>query len=346
MNATIRRQIVEQKLKVVKCPPTKVKDAAFLPLLLSVLMPHETVTFDLFVKVRQPNGGSVTFLPYYKRGETIRPDWLASLSKLGVDRLYIEKNSLDQVLAYLNNNLMIHDFEGADSPRKLTILREHLHLSLHRAFSAPYLGPHIQLASKTLDKFLASLATNPDSFSLIGQILYYEYSLYTHSVNVSLLGLAVMIFMRKTRKESLLLGLAGLFHDLGMTRIPEDIIYKIEALQETEREILNKHPCYGYQMLKASSAFPLEALRLVLEHHENADGSGYPQGLTLSQQHPLTRVLRVLDSYDALTCQRPYRPALKPFAALTLMQEERGDKGPIFDAAVLKNLIRFLALTG
>jgi len=345
VNFTLRQQISDKKLKVLRCPAGHLKDSPFLPLHVDGLMPNERITFDLFVKVRQKEGNSITFLPYWKKGETLQADGLEALEGLGIERLYVDIQSLDHVLAYLNNILCLQDNEGEPTPEKLTLLREHLHLSLYRAFSAPSLGRHIHLAEKTLNRFLGYLQRKPNAWQLVGQILYHDYTLYSHSVNVSLLGLAVMVFLRKTGRESLIMGLAGLFHDLGMTRIKVELMYKTDSLTEAEKEVFRKHPCYSYQMLKSNAAFPVEALRLVLEHHENADGSGYPQGLLLSQQHPFTRVLRALDSYDALTCPRPYRSAFKPFAALKIMQEERGAAGLVFDPAVLKKLIHFLAIT-
>ncbi|MBI4644600.1 MAG: hypothetical protein HY743_12945 [Deltaproteobacteria bacterium] len=83
-------------------------------------------------------------------------------------------------------------------------------------------------------------------------------------------------------------------------------------------------------------------MRLVLEHHENADGSGYPQGLPLSRQHPWTRIIRLLDTYDSLTVIRPYRAAYKPSEAVKIMEEARGLRGPIYDPPTLKKFISFL----
>jgi HD-GYP domain-containing protein (c-di-GMP phosphodiesterase class II) len=89
---------------------------------------------------------------------------------------------------------------------------------------------------------------------------------------------------------------------------------------------------------------PSEVLQLVLEHHENADSSGYPRGLPLGKQHPWTRIIRLVDAYDALTGHRPFRQALTSFAALKSLQNQVSPKGPIFDPRILKIFIRFLAL--
>ena len=87
---------------------------------------------------------------------------------------------------------------------------------------------------------------------------------------------------------------------------------------------------------------PNEVLRLSLEHHENADGSGYPFGLPLSRQHPWTRIFRMLDSYESLTTNRPFRPAFQPFEAVKILQELRGSRGPVYDPLTLKKFLSFL----
>ncbi len=141
------------------------------------------------------------------------------------------------------------------------------------------------------------------------------------------------------------MGMAGLLHDVGMTRIAEDIIFKAGPLTQEEMEELEKHPRLGHKILKGQARVPADCVRLALEHHENADGSGYPQGLHLIKQHPWTRFLRLLDAYDCLTSNLPHRPAQTPFAALKTLQEGSGCQGGVFEPEALKNFIRFLALT-
>jgi HD-GYP domain-containing protein (c-di-GMP phosphodiesterase class II) len=179
---------------------------------------------------------------------------------------------------------------------------------------------------------------------LVWELLYRDYNLYNHSLNVCLLGMAMMLFLKKTRAESQLMGLVGLFHDVGMTRVSEELLSRIDPLTPDEILEIKRHPCLSYQMLKTYPAMPREGLRLVLEHHEDADGSGYPQSLPLVKQHPWTRIMRVVDTYDALTAYRPYRIAQTPFAALKFLQEQMGPRGPLFDLRTLKTFIRFLAL--
>ena len=143
----------------------------------------------------------------------------------------------------------------------------------------------------------------------------------------------------------MIVGLAGLFPDLGPTQLKAEIVHKIAPLNPGEREHLQRHPLLGYRLRQKNPQIPLDTLRLILEHHESAAGSGYPQGLTLSQQHPYTRILFIIETYDGLTTFRPYRPAPTPFAALKMLQEKEGLNGPACEPKTLKQFIQFLALS-
>jgi putative two-component system response regulator len=113
----------------------------------------------------------------------------------------------------------------------------------------------------------------------------------------------------------------GILHDVGKIGIPDAILLKPGPLTETERIVIQTHPIIGERICA-----PLKSLRLVLpiirHHHERMDGSGYPDGLA-GDAIPLTaRVLQVVDLYDAITTQRPYKPAYSPEHAFALMREE------------------------
>ncbi len=341
----LRHQILDSGLRVLRRPAEK-EDAPYVPICLPVLMRGERVTFDLYLKVSEGADHCVKFVPYFQEGETLEAWWLEKLKKLGIEQLYFHNQDMEKAIAYLNNHLLMESGHMGPSCKELCILREHLNFSLHAAFSAPQLGQHASLAKKSLASLFNFLQKDVLPWKLLLESMYRDYTLYNHSVNVAVLGMAIGIFLKRTRKECLELGLAGLFHDLGLIKISEEITGKKEPLTPEEWEILQKHPCSGYRLLKSNAEIPVTSLRLILEHHENADGSGYPQGLDLRGQHPLTRIMALLEAYDGLTIYRPYRPRYTPFAALKILQDKRGSKGGMaFEPKTLKKFIEFLALT-
>jgi putative two-component system response regulator len=115
----------------------------------------------------------------------------------------------------------------------------------------------------------------------------------------------------------------GYLHDLGKIAVPDEILKKGANLTAAEWEIMKRHPITGENICK-----PLKSLRLVLpiirHHHEHCDGTGYPDGLRKQETPLLSRVLQVVDVYDALRTARPYKPALShEQAAITMRQEAR-----------------------
>lgn len=342
---TTRKQLFANQLKVLKRNFSAIGTTSFLPIYLQTLMVGEKISFNLYLKVSTNVEEGVTFLPFLEAEEVLEPSWVEVLERLGIDRFYFRRRDLELALAYLNNHLLLFDIYRENLPKeKYLVVVEHLNFSLYRAFNSPQMGRHINLAQNQVERLVQILQKDIHSLKLVWELLYRNYSLYNHSLNVCLLGIALMLFMHKSRQESLILGVACLFHDIGLTRVPDDVLYQQETLEAEDWENIKKHPHLGYQMLKECDSLPSEVLQLVQEHHENANGSGYPQGLPLSRQHPWTRIIRLVDEFDFLTGHRPGKKSLSPFAALKTLQNQAGMHGQTFDLRILKNFIRFLAI--
>ncbi|MFZ5452917.1 MAG: HD-GYP domain-containing protein [Thermodesulfobacteriota bacterium] len=340
-----RQQLFANQLKVLRRNFSATGTTSFLPIYLQTLMVGEKISFNLYLKVSADDQGGVTFLPFLEAEEVLEPSWIEVLEKLRIDRFYFRRRDLELALAYLNNHLLLFDNYRENLPKeKYLVIVEHLNFSLYRAFNSPQMGRHINLAQNQVERLVQLLQRDVASLKLVWELLYRNYSLYNHSLNVCLLGIALMLFMHKSRQDSLILGVACLFHDIGLTRMPEEFLFQQEPLEAEDWETMKKHPHIGYQMLKECDFIPSEAMQLVQEHHENADGSGYPQGLPLGKQHPWTRIIRLVDAFDTLTGQRPGRKPLSPFAALKSLQDQAGPHGQNFDPRILKNFIRFLAI--
>jgi putative nucleotidyltransferase with HDIG domain len=116
---------------------------------------------------------------------------------------------------------------------------------------------------------------------------------------------------------------AALLHDVGKLAIPEHILNKPGRLTAAEYEIMKRHASIGADIL-AVIGFPYAVVPIVRHHHENWDGSGYPDGLAGSRIPIGSRILAVVDCFDALTSDRPYRPAMTDEEALAILGDRRG----------------------
>jgi diguanylate cyclase (GGDEF)-like protein len=136
------------------------------------------------------------------------------------------------------------------------------------------------------------------------------------------------------------LRLAGLLHDLGKIGLPDAILKAPRRLTDEEYAVVKRHPEFGHSLLEGLGIEPVEDW--VLHHHEHWDGSGYPDGLA-GEGIPLgARIILVADAFEAITADRPYRPAQTTEAALA---ELRACAGSQFDPAVVEALVLHLAGT-
>ena len=130
-------------------------------------------------------------------------------------------------------------------------------------------------------------------------------------------------FLRLDEESIVALQRGGYLHDLGKIAVSDEILKKGSNLTPAEWEKMKQHPVTGEEICR-----PLKSLRLVLpiirHHHEHSDGSGYPDGLRAGEIPLLPRILQVVDIYDALRTERPYKPALShEQAAVTMRAEAR-----------------------
>ena len=127
------------------------------------------------------------------------------------------------------------------------------------------------------------------------------------------------------------LRIGATLHDFGIIRIPGEILNKPGKLTDQEYEIMKQHPVHGFQILK-SIDFPWPVGRMILQHHERLDGSGYPGGISGDDIIIEARIIAVADVVDSMTSDRPYRKALPVETALAEIKKGSGTK---FDPAVV-----------
>lgn len=156
----------------------------------------------------------------------------------------------------------------------------------------------------------------------------YDAYTYSHSVNVGVLSLLVArrYFGRSSSHNLRELGIGFFLHDLGKTRINPGVIMKEGRLTDEEMTEMRRHPLYGFDILKETNQLTTECKLIVLEHHEREDGRGYPYGLYGGEIHVYARICALVDMYDALTSDRPYRGKMLPFQALNLIRGKLYDR--------------------
>lgn len=135
------------------------------------------------------------------------------------------------------------------------------------------------------------------------------------------------------------LAIGGLLHDIGKLSVPDSILKKPAALTDEEFAVVERHPEWGVELLRKLGGFPEGVHRLVLDHHERLDGSGYPRALQGGELALDACILAVCDVYDALRSERVYRPAWSHERAIALLRE---GSGSVFDPRCVGALLGVL----
>lgn len=164
-------------------------------------------------------------------------------------------------------------------------------------------------------------ATTPNLLDMLHCMREYDDATYVHCMNVALICNVMARWLRLGEEDIRKATTAGLLHDIGKTKIPDEIIKKPAKLTPEEYQIVQRHPQEGYEMLKDSKLDP-DVLNAVLMHHERCDGTGYPLGLMRNQIPSFAKVVAIADVYDAMTSARVYRGPLCPFKTIEVFEEE------------------------
>jgi len=157
-----------------------------------------------------------------------------------------------------------------------------------------------------------------------------------HQRRVSELARSIAAEMNLPHNQIDGIRIAANIHDLGKISIPVEILSKPSQLSDVEFSLIKEHPLSGYNILK-DIAFPWPIARVILEHHERMDGSGYPNGLKGDELLLESRILAVADVVEAMASYRPYRAALGIDLAL---EEIVNNRGVLYDSIVVDACLR------
>lgn len=178
--------------------------------------------------------------------------------------------------------------------------------------------------------------------SLIPALNAKDPQLYQHSLRVHTLAISfATTTLHLSEAESLKVGLAAFFHDIGKMNISDAILYKASGLSRQEYEIIKNHPAYGAAIL---SQFKLikSVVPSLYHHHERIDGKGYPEGLRGNAIPLGARMIAIVDAFEVMTSQRIYQKSRTPLQAIEELYENAGTQ---FDAELVELFYKFFEIS-
>lgn len=192
-----------------------------------------------------------------------------------------------------------------------------------------------------VEEMAASVERNPDALLWLTRLRTTDQYSYDHAVDVSVHLMVFGKFLGLGRRNIETLGQAGLMQDIGKVRLPPAVLSKKAPLSEMESQQLRTHVRHSVDMLSASGKFSPEVIETIKAHHERYDGSGYPQGLSGDNLGMDAELAGLIDTYCAMTRQRPFRAAVSSQKALETLSHLRGTQ---FRAAVVDQFVQCVGL--
>ena len=209
-------------------------------------------------------------------------------------------------------------------PKARTVFRSSLNLAKNMmdtmrkgTFDAPGAEPLVENILESLDR-------NADALFSLCKLRQTDDYTYTHCVNVSVLSVIFARGLGSSDDTLHAIGMGGLFHDVGKALIPLRILNAPRRLTDQEMEIMKRHPQLGFDAMKEYGSLPKEVSQVMLEHHEQYAGGGYPHQLPGKNISLSGRIAAVVDIFDALSSRRVYKEPMPLSKALSILYSMRG----------------------
>lgn len=200
---------------------------------------------------------------------------------------------------------------------------------------------HSSELTPLVDSTLSSLERNNQALLSLVHLSRKSQKLADHTFGCFCLVLNLALTREVDPEQREQLGLAALLHEAGWVQIPLQLMGKRKTYSYTEKKLVQNHIALAEKILSQSVIPPL-TLRIVAEHHERLDGSGYPKGLKGAQMHPLTQLLAVVDAYEEKVHQLADKPGMIPTNAMRSLYVE-AEKG-LYDLEVATTFISMLGV--
>ena len=192
-----------------------------------------------------------------------------------------------------------------------------------------------------VDSMVDSIERTPDALMWLAKLKQTDDYAYDHALNVSINLMAFASFLALPKKQIKELGLAGLLQDIGKVNVPIEILFKPGELTPEEFEMAKKHVDEGLSILEKTANIPSSVIFLVAQHHERIDGSGYPYKLSEKKINLESQIAGLIDTYCAITSNKPYAKGLYNQQALEKIYELSGKQ---FTSIAVDQLVQFLGI--
>lgn len=259
------------------------------------------------------------------RGAVLDEYVIESLLKLGVMNVYIQEGEADPEEEKVNISLAAQaNIEKlyTEDRSKVALsndVRKRISYGIQSIYSNTDTANLASTTASITNDLLNAIDQNNAIAIDIGELKTSDEYTFKHSVDVATIAMILAKQQGLSKQEIFEIGVAGLLHDVGKTKVPIEILNKPGRLDEEEFAIMRQHSVYGYRMVTDKPDFSPAVAMGVLQHHEKINGAGYPMGVDESKISPYAKILSVADIYDALITERPYKQAFSQRDAVEMI---------------------------
>jgi HD-GYP domain-containing protein (c-di-GMP phosphodiesterase class II) len=276
--------------------------------------------FGVYVKISDEK-----FTQIFKKGDTVDAERFNQYASKGVKELYIHKTErrvyIEATEVLINKMKADPNLKTSDYQKVIEELTEQTMFEIYE--DKVFDESSLRRAQIIVKSYVDILKENPSGLATFINLSRDETYPCRHAIATSVFAVLLgRAHENQNDKTLMTIGLGGLLHDLGMSRLPKDVDDVNRKLTPKEWNEVKKHPSIGLEMVAPMKIFPDEVKLVIEQHHENWDGSGYPKGLRASEIFYAARVVAIADAFSALTTKRGGRALYKPEDALALLLTE------------------------
>lgn len=278
------------------------------------------------------------------RGAVIDEYIIESLINLGVMNVYIQEGEVEEeevVISKAAQNQIDKLYTADRSKLSLSkSVRERISHGIQSIYSDTDEQNLASTTASITDDLMDAIDSNNAVAIDIGELKTSDEYTFKHSVDVATISMILAKRQGLSRKEIYEIGICGLLHDVGKTKVPLEILNKPGRLDDEEFAIMKQHSVFGYRMIKDKQEFSNNICLGVLQHHEKINGAGYPMGVEGKQISPYARIISIADIYDALITERPYKQAFSKRDAVEMIMSMTGE----LDINAMKSFLESMIL--
>ena len=252
---------------------------------------------------------------------------IEGLKKIGVNGIYIREGTEDEVAAPEEPKISaaaqkVYEKVRVEDPAKVTIsesVRNCVAQGIQYLYQDTQSADFTNASKSITDDLMKAISDNDAVAVDISALKVSDEYTFKHSVDVATMSMIVGRKYGLNDKQVYEIGITGLLHDIGKSKIPNEILNKAGKLTDEEFELMKQHSVFGYHILESKEDLSKEVKLGVLQHHEKANGGGYPMKVTAEKITLFARIISIADIYDALVTERPYKKPFSPRDAVEMI---------------------------